>query len=261
LKVVILAGGVGSRLAEETTQRPKPMVEIGGRPMLWHIMKIFGCHGLTEFVVCLGYKGSMIKEYFANMPLYDSDMTVDVARSEITYHGAAREPWRVSLVDTGEATLTGGRLKRIASWLDPGEPFCMTYGDGLADVDVAALVAFHKRHGRAATITAVAPPGRYGALDLGGDDRVLRFTEKPPGDHSVISGGYFVLEPSVIERIDGDATAFEGEPLESLARDGELVAYRHEGFWAAMDTLRDKNHLEALWASGQAPWAVWERAT
>jgi len=259
LKVVILAGGYGSRLAEETSQRPKPMIEIGGRPILWHIMKLYGRHGLTDFVVCLGYKGFMIKEYFANMQLHDSDVTVDLANAEITYHGSVREPWRVTLVDTGEATLTGGRLKRAAPWLDEGEPFCMTYGDGVADIDVSALVAFHKRHGRAATITAVAPPGRYGALDLASDARVLRFTEKPPGDHSLISGGFFVLEPSVIDRIGGDATPFESEPLESLARDGELMAFRHEGFWAAMDTLRDKNHLESLWESGQAPWAVWER--
>jgi glucose-1-phosphate cytidylyltransferase len=260
LKVVILAGGFGSRLAEETTQRPKPMIEIGGRPILWHIMKIFGRHGLTDFVVCLGYKGIMIKEYFANMSLHDSDVTIDLAKSQITYHDRVREPWRVTLVDTGEATMTGGRLKRIGPWLDAGEPFCMTYGDGVADVDLTALVAFHKAHGRAATITAVAPPGRYGALDLGDGEKVLRFAEKPPGDHSLINGGYFVLEPSVLDRIAGDATPFELEPLEGLARDGELVAFRHEGFWAAMDTLRDKNHLESLWESGRAPWAVWDRS-
>jgi glucose-1-phosphate cytidylyltransferase len=259
LKVVILAGGYGSRLAEETSQRPKPMIEIGGRPILWHIMKIYSRHGLTDFVVCLGYKGFMIKEYFANMQLHDSDVTVDLAKAEITYHGSVREPWRVTLVDTGEATMTGGRLKRAAPWLDAGEPFCMTYGDGVADIDVTALVDFHKRHGRAATITAVAPPGRYGALDLSDDERVLRFTEKPPGDHSLISGGFFVLEPGVLDRIEGDATPFESEPLEGLARDGELVAFRHDGFWAAMDTLRDKNHLESLWESGEAPWVVWER--
>jgi glucose-1-phosphate cytidylyltransferase len=257
LKVVILAGGYGSRLAEETTQRPKPMIDIGGRPILWHIMKIFGRHGLTDFVVCLGYKGFMIKEYFANMSLHDSDVTIDVGSGEVAYHAASREPWRVSLVDTGEATMTGGRLKRIRAWLDPDEPFCMTYGDGVADIDLTALVAFHKSHGRAATITAVAPPGRYGALALGDEERVLRFTEKPPGDHSLISGGFFVLEPAVLDRIEGDSTPFEGAPLEGLARDGELVAFRHDGFWAAMDTLRDKNHLEALWASGRAPWAVW----
>jgi glucose-1-phosphate cytidylyltransferase len=256
---VILAGGIGSRLAEETTQRPKPMVEIGGRPILWHIMKIFGRHGLTDFVVCLGYRGFMIKEYIANMPLHGSDVTVDVGKGQITYHNSVREPWRVSLVDTGEASMTGGRLKRIAGWLDPDEPFCLTYGDGVADVDLTALIAFHKRHGRAATITAVGPPSRYGALDLGDGDRVLRFAEKPAGAHSLINGGFFVLEPRVLDRIAGDATPFEAEPLEGLARDGELVAFRHEGFWAAMDTLRDRNHLEALWASGAAPWAVWER--
>jgi glucose-1-phosphate cytidylyltransferase len=259
LKVVILAGGYGSRLAEETMQRPKPMIEIGGRPILWHIMKIYARHGLTDFIVCLGYKGFVIKEYFANMQLHDSDVTIDMARSEITYHGSAREPWRVTLVDTGEATMTGGRLKRIGRWLDAGEAFCMTYGDGVANVDVTTLVDFHRRHGKAATITAVAPPGRYGALDLDQAERVLRFTEKPPGDRSLINGGFFVLETGVLERIAGDPTPFEGEPLESLARDGELVAFRHDGFWAAMDTQRDKNHLEALWASGQAPWTDGER--
>jgi len=258
LKVIILAGGYGSRLSEETTQRPKPMVEIGGRPILWHIMKLFGAHGLTDFIVCVGYKGFMIKEYFANLPLHAGDVTVDLAKGEVAYHDARREPWRVTLVDTGEATMTGGRLKRIRRWLDAAEPFCMTYGDGLADIDVTGLVAFHKAHGRAATITAVAPPGRYGALDLGDDDRVQRFVEKPPGDRSLINGGFFVLEPKVLDRIAGDETPFEAEPLESLARDGELVAFRHAGFWAAMDTLRDRNHLEALWASGQAPWAMWE---
>jgi glucose-1-phosphate cytidylyltransferase len=259
VKVVIMAGGVGSRLAEETTQRPKPMVEIGGRPILWHIMKIFSAHGLTDFVICLGYKGFMIKEYFANMQLHECDVTIDLAQSSITYHNSVREPWRVTLVDTGADTLTGGRLKRVAPWLAPNESFCMTYGDGVADVDITALLAFHRGHGREATITAVAAPSRYGALDLGPADRVERFAEKPPSDNSPINGGFFVLEPKVMARIEGDATPFESTPLESLARDGELSAYRHNGFWAAMDTLRDRNQLEALWASGAAPWAVWDK--
>ena len=259
MKVVILAGGVGSRLAEETVQRPKPMVEIGGRPILWHIMKIYSHYGLRDFVICLGYKGFMIKEYFANMQLHDCDVTIDLAQGATTYHHSVREPWRVTLIDTGENTQTGGRLKRAGPWLEPDEPFCMTYGDGVADIDIAALIAFHKRHGRQATITAVDPPSRYGALDMDKGDRVARFTEKPPGDKLPINGGFLVFEPGVIERIESDATSLEGEPLEGLARDGELVAFRHAGFWAAMDTLRDRNHLEGLWASGVAPWAVWER--
>jgi glucose-1-phosphate cytidylyltransferase len=259
LKVVIMAGGLGSRLAEETSQRPKPMVEIGGSPILWHIMKIYSHYGLNDFVICLGYKGFMIKEYFANMQLHECDVTIDLSQSSITYHNSVREPWRVTLVDTGADTLTGGRLKRVAAWLEPDEPFCMTYGDGVADLDIAAQIAFHRQHGAEATITAVAPPSRYGALELGADDRVERFIEKPPGENAPINGGFFVLEPSVMARIEGDGAAFEGAPLESLAADGELVAFRHNGFWAAMDTLRDRNHLEALWASGAAPWAVWER--
>jgi glucose-1-phosphate cytidylyltransferase len=258
VKVVILAGGIGSRLAEETVQRPKPMVEIGGRPILWHIMKIYSHFGLNDFVVCLGYKGFMIKEYFANMQLHDCDVTVDLAKGAVTYHDSVREPWKVTLIDTGADTMTAGRLKRAAAWLTPDEPFCLTYGDGVADVDVGAAVEFHRRHGRQATITAVAPPGRYGALELGAGDSVNRFVEKPPGDNALINGGFFVLDPTVIDRIEGDDSSWESGPLESLAADGELVAYRHQGFWAAMDTLRDRHHLEALWASGSAPWAVWE---
>jgi glucose-1-phosphate cytidylyltransferase len=259
VKVVILAGGLGSRLAEETVQRPKPMVEIGGRPILWHIMKIYGAHGLNEFVVCLGYKGFMIKEYFANMQLHDCDVTVDLAAGSIAYHDSVREPWKVTLIDTGADTQTGGRLKRVAPWLTADEPFCVTYGDGVADIDIAAEIAFHKSHGREATVTAVSPPGRYGALDLAADDGVNRFIEKPPGDNALINGGFFVFQPSVLERLHGDEDSLEGEPLEALAADGQLVAFRHDGFWAAMDTLRDRNNLEALWASGEAPWAVWER--
>jgi len=261
VKVVILAGGLGSRLSEETVQRPKPMVEVGGRPILWHIMKLYGAAGLNDFVVCLGYKGFMIKEYFANMQLHDCDVTIDLAKASISYHNSAREPWRVTLVDTGPDTLTGGRLKLVARFLDDGEPFCFTYGDGVADIDFAHQVAFHRAHGRLATITAVAPPGRYGALELGAADRVSRFTEKPPGDNSLINGGFFVLDSAVLARIDGDRTSWEGEPVESLAADGQLVAYRHDGFWQAMDTLRDKNQLEALWNSGRAPWAVWDQAS
>ncbi|HEY5006883.1 MAG TPA: glucose-1-phosphate cytidylyltransferase [Caulobacteraceae bacterium] len=259
MKVVIMAGGLGSRLAEETSQRPKPMVEIGGRPILWHIMKIYSHYGLTDFIICLGYKGFMIKEYFANMQLHECDVTIDLSQSSITYHNSVREPWRVTLVDTGADTQTGGRLKRVAPWLTPGEPFCMTYGDGVANIDIAAQIAFHRQHGAEATITAVAPPSRYGALALDAADRVERFTEKPLGENAPINGGFFVLEPGVMARIEGDATAFELAPLESLARDGQLIAFRHNGFWAAMDTLRDRNQLEAQWASGAAPWAVWER--
>lgn len=257
MKTVILAGGLGTRISEESHLRPKPMIEIGGRPILWHIMKIYASHGLTDFVICLGYKGYMIKEFFANYLLHNSDVTIDARTGEITYHQVLAEPWRITLVETGEATMTGGRLKRAASYLDAGEPFCLTYGDGVADVDVTAVRKFHADHGREATVTAIVPPGRYGALELDGD-RVQRFVEKPPGDNALINGGFFVLSPAVLERIAGDATSWEAEPLESLARDGELVAYRHHGFWQAMDTLRDKNHLEELWASGDAPWKVWE---
>lgn len=257
MKTVILAGGLGTRISEESVLRPKPMIEIGGRPILWHVMKIYASHGLNDFVVCLGYRGYMIKEYFANYVLHSSDVTIDAVENKITYHQSAAEPWRVTLVDTGENTLTGGRLKRVARYLDPSEPFCFTYGDGVADINLAALLDHHRRHGKAATLTAVVPPGRYGALDLDARDGVTRFTEKPPGDNALINGGFFVLEPSVIERIDGDGTSWEAEPLGGLARDGQLQAYRHRGFWHAMDTLRDKMHLEELWRSGQAPWKLW----
>jgi glucose-1-phosphate cytidylyltransferase len=255
VKVVILAGGLGTRIAEESHTRPKPMIEIGGRPMLWHIMKLYTHHGFNEFIVCCGYKGYYIKEYFANMLLHNSDITIDIESNRIQYHSSSVEPWLVTLVDTGEATLTGGRVKRVRSYLSAEEPFCLTYGDGLADIDFKKLVAFHKAHGKLATVTAVAPPGRYGALDLE-DDRVASFIEKPTGD-SQINGGFFVLHPKVIDRIAGDETAWERGPLGSLATDGELVAYRHRGFWAAMDTLRDKMHLEELWQSGRAPWKAW----
>jgi glucose-1-phosphate cytidylyltransferase len=256
MKTVILAGGLGTRISEESHLRPKPMIEIGGRPILWHIMKLFSHHGFNDFVVCLGYRGYMIKEYFSNYVLHNADLTVDLGTGSVEYHATNHEPWRVTLVDTGPETMTGGRLKRVARFLEPGEPFFLTYGDGVADVDLQALAAFHRAHGKQATVTAVAPPGRYGALEMVGDE-VQRFVEKPPGDNGLINGGFFVLQPEVTDRIGGDADTFEGEPLEGLARDKQLMAFRHDGFWAAMDTLRDKNHLEALWASGQAPWRLW----
>ncbi len=256
MKAVILAGGMGTRISEESHLRPKPMIEIGGMPILWHIMKIYAHFGIADFIICLGYRGYVIKEYFSNYFLHNSDVTIDARTNALTFHDTKAEPWRVTLVDTGEATLTGGRLKRIARYLNPGEPFCFTYGDGVADVDIAALIAFHRAHGRKATLTAVTPPGRYGALSLAGD-RVTRFTEKPPGDLAQINGGFFVLDPSALGAIAGDATAWEREPMEALAAEGELMAYRHAGFWQPMDTLRDKTQLEALWSGGRAPWRLW----
>jgi glucose-1-phosphate cytidylyltransferase len=256
MKAVILAGGLGTRISEESQLRPKPMIEIGGRPILWHIMKTYAHHGITEFVICLGYRGYMIKEYFANHVLHNSDVTIDTRNNKVTYHGYSADPWTVTLANTGEDTLTGGRLKRVAKFLDRDQPFCMTYGDGVADIDIGALIAFHRGHGRAATLTAVAPRGRYGALDLKGQE-VTRFFEKPPGDQALVNGGFFVLDRSVIDRIAGDSTAWEVEPLEGLARDGELMAFQHSGFWQPMDTLRDKNALEDLWRSGAAPWKIW----
>lgn len=256
MKAVILAGGMGTRISEESALRPKPMIEIGGRPILWHIMKIYSHHGVSDFIICLGYRGYMIKEYFANYFLHSSDVTIDVRSNQLRYHQSSAEPWRVTLVDTGEQSMTGGRLRRVAHYLEPGEPFCFTYGDGVSNVDIAKLVAFHKAHGRQATLTAVVPPGRYGALEMS-NDRIEKFTEKPPGDHSFINGGFFVLDPEVVARIPNDAEPWEARPLEGLARDGQLMAYRHTGFWQPMDTLRDKNHLEALWSSGEAPWKVW----
>jgi glucose-1-phosphate cytidylyltransferase len=256
MKTVILAGGLGTRISEESHLRPKPMIEIGGRPILWHIMKLFSHYGFNDFVVCLGYRGYMIKEYFANYVLHNADLTVDLEHGSVEYHATNHEPWRVTLVDTGPETMTGGRLKRVARYLDPGQPFFFTYGDGVADVDLAALAAFHRAHGKQATVTAVSPPGRYGALEIDAD-QVRRFVEKPPGDNGLINGGFFVLQPQVIDRIGGDAEVFESGPLEGLARDRQLMAFRHDGFWAAMDTLRDKNHLEALWGAGTAPWQLW----
>lgn len=256
MKTVLLAGGMGTRIAEETASRPKPMVEIGGRPILWHIMKIYAHYGLCDFIVCLGYKGYLIKEYFMNFVLHHSDVTIDAAQNRITYHQSAVEPWRITLVDTGEQTMTGGRLKRVRGYLDPVEPFCFSYGDGLADIDIPKSIEFHRSHGKLATVTAVVPPGRYGSLVLDGD-KVRSFVEKLPGDNNFINGGFFVLNPGALDRIEGDLTPWEAEPLEGLAGDGELRAYRHSGYWQAMDTLRDKLLLEELWRSGRAPWKVW----
>jgi glucose-1-phosphate cytidylyltransferase len=257
MKAVILAGGLGTRLAEETSVKPKPMVEIGGRPVLWHIMKSYSAHGINDFVVCLGYKGYVIKEYFANYFLHMSDVTFDLAENRMEVCDRHCEPWRVTLVDTGEHTQTGGRLKRVSRYLDPGQPFCFTYGDGVSDVDVTKLVKFHKAQKRLATITAVQPPGRFGALDIEGK-RITRFEEKPQGDGSWINGGFFVLQPEVLEYIKDDQTIWERGPLEGLARDEQLSAFPHKGFWQPMDTLRDKSRLEELWQSGRAPWKRWE---
>lgn len=256
MKAVILAGGMGTRISEESHLRPKPMIEIGGRPILWHIMKIYSHFGIDDFIVCLGYRGYMIKEYFANYFLHNSDVTIDARENRIHYHQTNAEPWRVTLVETGEGSMTGGRLRRVAPYLSPDEPFCFTYGDGVANIDIRALIAFHRTHGRRATLTAVIPPGRYGALSFDGD-RVTRFIEKPPGDNAFINGGFFVLEPGVVDLIDGDDTVWEAKPLETLAREGNLMAYRHTGFWQPMDTLRDKTQLEQLWTSGNPPWRVW----
>jgi glucose-1-phosphate cytidylyltransferase len=255
VKAVILAGGLGSRLSEETTARPKPMVEIGGKPILWHIMKIYAAHGIEDFVICLGYKGYMIKEYFANYQLHTCDVSFDLARGDMAIHRSATEPWKVMLVDTGEGTMTGGRLKRVLPYVGR-EDFCFTYGDGLADVDVAALVAQHRAGGALATVTAVQPPGRFGAVEIEGT-RVRSFEEKPRGDGSWLNGGFFVLSPEVGRYIAGDRTVWEQEPVRELAREGQLAPYLHAGFWQAMDTLRDRHVLERLWDSGAAPWRVW----
>jgi glucose-1-phosphate cytidylyltransferase len=248
---------MGTRISEETLVRPKPMIEIGGRPILWHIMKLYAHHGIADFVICLGYKGYMIKEYFMNFVLHHSDVTIDAAKNNVTYHQSNAEPWRITLVDTGEATLTGGRLKRVRGYLDPQEPFCFTYGDGLSDIDIKATIEFHHNHGKLATVTAVRPPGRYGALEIDGT-AVKSFVEKPPGDNAYINGGFFVLNPEVIDRIEGDMTSWESAPLEALALDEQLCAYRHFGFWQPMDTLRDKMMLDELWQSRRAPWRLWK---
>ena len=257
MKAVILAGGMGTRLAEETQTRPKPMVEIGGKPILWHIMKLYSSHGIDEFVVCCGYKGYMIKEYFANYFVHTSDVTFDLRSNSMEVHARRSEPWKVSLVDTGDETMTGGRLRRVADYLGD-EPFCFTYGDGVGDVDIQAAIRFHHEGGRLATVTATRPPGRFGALVLE-QGAVTRFQEKPVGDGGWINGGFFVLSPQVIDYIEGDATIWEQQPMRRLAEEGQLGAYLHTGFWQPMDTLRDKKHLEELWRSGTAPWAVWKR--
>lgn len=254
MKAVILAGGLGTRISEESVSRPKPMIEIGGRPILWHIMKMYSVHGINDFVICCGYKGYVIKEYFANYFLHMSDVTIDMSNNSIEVHHKKAEPWKVTLVDTGEATQTGGRLKRVADYID-GD-FCLTYGDGVGSVDISALVKFHQGHGKLATMTAVQPPGRFGALEIDGT-QINSFLEKPQGDGGWINGGFFVLNPKVLSLIEGDETLWEKQPLENLAKQGQLQSYFHSGFWQPMDTLRDKNHLEELWASGKAPWKFW----
>ena len=256
MKAVILAGGLGTRISEETSTRPKPMIEIGGMPILWHILKTYSHHGINDFVICCGYKGYVIKEYFANYFLHMSDVTFDMAENRMEVHQRKAEPWRVTLVDTGEDTLTGGRLKRVGSYLKDEDAFCFTYGDGVSDIDIGRSIAFHRRHGKLGTVTAVAPPGRYGALARTGD-QVTGFIEKPRGDGGLINGGFFVLSPKVLDLIPSDQCSWEVEPLSNLASAGELMAFEHQGFWQPMDTLRDKNLLEGLWTSGKAPWKTW----
>jgi glucose-1-phosphate cytidylyltransferase len=256
MKVVILAGGLGTRLSEETTVRPKPMVEIGGKPILWHIMKMYSAHGANDFIVCCGYKSYVIKEYFANYFLHTSDVTFRMAENRMEVHEKRAEPWNVTLVETGDSTMTGGRLGRVGKYLKDDEAFCFTYGDGVSDVDIGKLLAYHKSHGRLATVTAVRPLARYGALIADGDV-VSRFEEKPPNEGGYINGGFFVLSPKVLDYIEGDATVWEHGPMEKLAEDGQMMAYRHDGFWQAMDTMRDRNYLEGLWEKGEAPWKLW----
>ncbi|MEY4156515.1 MAG: hypothetical protein RJB64_1236 [Pseudomonadota bacterium] len=256
MKAVIFAGGLGTRISEETTIRPKPMVEIGGKPILWHILKMYSHHGINDFVICCGYKGYVIKEYFANYFLHMSDVTFDMSKNTMEVHQQSAEPWRVTLVDTGDNTMTGGRLKRVANYVKDEQTFCLTYGDGVSDVNITELIAFHKSQNVKATLTATIPPGRFGALDLSGS-KVNSFMEKPKGDGALINGGFFVLSPSVLDYIAGDQTIWEREPLERLAQEGNLAAFEHTGFWQPMDTLRDKTQLEEMWQSGQAPWKTW----
>ena len=255
MKAVILAGGQGTRISEESQFKPKPMVEIGGKPILWHIMKIYSHYGIHDFIICLGYKGYMIKEYFANYFLHMSDVTFDIANNKMEVHQHTAEPWKVTLVNTGDQTMTGGRLKQVAPYLDD-EPFCFTYGDGVTDADIGALIQFHEQQGTLATVTAVQPPGRFGSLNMTGD-KIDSFEEKPPGDGSWVNGGFFVLSPKVLEYIQSDTTVWEKEPLQKLAREGQMAAFVHRGFWQPMDTLRDRIYLEELWDAGQAPWKVW----
>ncbi len=256
MKAVILAGGYGTRLAEESVVRPKPMVEIGGRPILWHIMKIYSAHGINDFIICLGYKGYVIKEYFANYFMHTSDVTIDLERNSMEVHRRTAEPWRVTLIDTGDGTLTGGRLKRVSEYLDPGEDFCFTYGDGVSDVDISKLVDFHGQHKQLVTLTAVQQPGRFGSVQIEGNS-VSEFIEKPRGDGVWINGGFFVCSTGVLDHIAGDRTSFETDTLRAIASQNQLAAFRHEGFWQPMDTMRDKDHLERLWSGGQAPWRIW----
>jgi glucose-1-phosphate cytidylyltransferase len=256
MKAVILAGGLGTRISEETHLKPKPMIEIGGKPILWHIMKIYSSFGINDFIVCCGYKGYLIKEYFANYSLHTSDVTIDLSTNQMSIHERKTEPWKITLIDTGEHTLTGGRLKRVAQYLQDESEFCFTYGDGLSDIDIDALVTSHRQSGRLATVTAVRPPGRYGALELEAQ-RVIGFSEKPPGDGAWINGGFFVLSPACLDYIEGDDTSWEQAPMEKLAHDGHLGAFFHTGFWQPMDTLREKNLLEEKWASREAPWKRW----
>lgn len=256
MKAVILAGGLGTRISEETHLKPKPMIEIGGKPILWHIMKTYSAYGVNDFVICCGYKGYLIKEYFANYFLHMSDVTFDMANNQMKVHQQKAEPWKVTLVDTGEDTLTGGRLKRVTDYIQNEDAFCFTYGDGVSNIDIRTSIEFHRQHGKLATVTAVQPPGRYGALERSGD-QVTGFTEKPRGDGGLINGGFFVLSPRCLDFIEGDHSSWEGAPLTRLAKMGEMMAYEHNGFWQPMDTLRDKNHLEELWASGKAPWKIW----
>ena len=257
MKAVILAGGLGTRLSEETSIKPKPMVEIGGMPILWHIMKSYSAHGVSDFIICCGYKGYVIKEYFANYFLHMSDVTFDMRNNKMEVHQKRAEPWTVTLVDTGESSMTGGRLNRVRKYIENDEAFCFTYGDGVGDIDISASIEFNKQHGKAATLTATFPPGRFGALDMK-QGRVLNFKEKPKGDGAMINGGFFVLSPKVLGYLGGDDTVWEQQPLQQLAEDGELMAYEHHGFWQPMDTLRDKHLLEELWASGKAPWKKWD---
>ncbi|VXB83010.1 Glucose-1-phosphate cytidylyltransferase [Pseudomonas sp. 8AS] len=256
MKAVILAGGLGTRLSEETSTRPKPMVEIGGKPILWHIMKMYASHGINDFVVCCGYKGYVIKEYFANYFLHMSDVTFNMRDNSMEVHNKRAEPWSVTLVDTGENSMTGGRLRRVSDYVKNEEAFCFTYGDGVGDIDIAETIRFHKAHDKAATLTATYPPGRFGALDIR-NGQVMNFKEKPKGDGAMINGGFFVLTPKVLDYLTDDSTIWEQEPLMNLANDGQLMAYEHHGFWQPMDTLRDKNYLEELWESGKAPWKTW----
>ena len=257
MKCVILAGGLGTRISEESVARPKPMIEVGGKPILWHIMKLYSAHGINDFIVCCGYKQYVIKEYFANYFLHNSNVTFDMAKNEMKIHEHSNEPWKVTLIDTGENTMTGGRLKRVAKYLNPDEDFCFTYGDGVSDVNIKDLINYHKSKGKLATVTAVQPPGRFGSLVIN-EDVVWKFAEKPKGDGAWINGGFFVLNPKVIQEIKDDETIWEREPCEALAQHGNLSAFFHRGFWQPMDTLRDKQHLEELWSSGKAPWKIWK---